>query len=147
MEDTDADAELVRRALSMAWIANPVRRLNNGSEAMAYLTHAAVAAAVGPRVPSIILLDLKLPGNTGFEILKYLKGCPAFDKSLKIVLSQLDDTRSIKEAYALGANSFLAKPLKQTELADLIVTFPGYWLIAGKPGTGAHPFTSRNASP
>jgi CheY-like chemotaxis protein len=130
--------------LALAWISNPVRRFNNGSEAMAYLSHAAVAAAIGPAVPSIILLDIKLPGNSGFEILKYIKTCPAFDKSLKIVLSQLDDTRSIKEAYALGANSFLTKPLKQSELADLIVTFPGYWLIAGKPGTGTHPFHSPN---
>jgi len=133
VEDSDQDADLVRRAFTLAWIANPVRRFANGTEALAYLTHAEAAAAIGPPVPSVVVLDLKLPGMTGFEILKFLQGRKAFEKTLRIVLSQLDDTCSIKQAYALGANTFLAKPMKESELSDLIITFPGHWVVAGNP--------------
>jgi len=66
---------------------------------------------------------------TGFEILEYLVGRPAFSKMLTVVLTSLDDTKSIKKAYNLGANSFIVKPAHQQEIRELIKTSPAGWLV------------------
>src|SRR5205823_4806443 len=88
------------------------------------------AAAGGRPVPSILLLDLKLPGMNGFEILQWLQDRTEFAKTLRVVLSQLDHLDNIKKAYALGAQSFLSKPVSQEDLHELITVFPAYWLLA-----------------
>ena len=127
VEDLDSDAELIQTALKVAGAANPVRRLINGEQAMAYLIQAEEAAAIGPPVPSILLLDLKLPGISGFEILERLRDRQAFAKMLRIVFSQFGDSNSIRRAYSLGAHSFLSKPVQSADLRGLFEMFPGYW--------------------
>src|SRR5436305_13155852 len=129
VEDSDQDAESVGRALRLCGVVNPVRRLRDGVEAIAYLVRAEELAPIGPSLPSVLLLDLKLPGLSGFEILKHLQSCPAFAATIKIVLSHIEDIHSIKHAYALGAQSFLTKPVNQTELAELVAAFPASWLV------------------
>ena|SRR5689334_14580279 len=138
VEDSNADAESVQRALKSLGVVNPVRRLINGPEAMVHLNRAEKISATTPAIPSVLLLDLKLPGMTGFEILERIQHRPAFAKILRVVFSQLDDTNSIKRAYSLGAQSFLTKPLNQSELTELIASFPGYWSLAAKPAR-SHP--------
>ena len=135
VEDTDEDARLVERALQRAGVANPVRRLRNGVEAVDYLDNAATAA-IGAPVPSILLLDLRMPLMTGFEVLESLQGRAEFAKMLRVVLSQLDDNRSLQRAYTLGAHSFLIKPVGDADLRGVIEAFPGYWSFSGKAGTG-----------
>ncbi len=129
VEDLDSDAELIQTALKVAGVANPVRRLVNGEQAMAYLSQAEEAAAIGPSVPSILLLDLKLPGISGFEILERLRDRQAFARMLRIVFSQFGDSNSIRRAYSLGAHSFLSKPVQPADLRGLIEMFPGYWMF------------------
>ncbi|SRR5258706_3626537 len=128
VEDTDSDAELTLRTLKVVGVANPVRRIPDGAEAMAYLTRLEKTSDVAAG-PSVLLLDVKLPGFTGFEILQRIKGRPALSKTLRVVLSQLDDTKSIKQAYAFGADSFLSKPVGELDLRELIRTFPGHWIV------------------
>ena len=130
VEDSDQDAESVGRALRLFGVVNPVRRLHDGVEAMGYLVRAEKVAAVGPALPSVLLLDIRLPGLSGFEILEYLQNRPAFAATLKIVLSNIEDIHSIKHAYALGAQSFLTKPINQSELGNLVGAFPAYWLLS-----------------
>jgi CheY-like chemotaxis protein len=129
IEDSDQDAESVEHAFRLFGIVNPVLRLRDGVEALEYLVQAEKVAAVGPPVPSVLLLDLRLPGVTGFEILDFLQNRPAFAATLKIVLSQVEDLHSIKRAYALGAQSFLCKPIHQSDLNNLIISFPTHWLL------------------
>jgi CheY-like chemotaxis protein len=130
VEDSDEDAEAVGVAFRRFGVVNPVRRLRDGVEGIEYLVQAEKVAAIGPPLPSVLLLDIRLPGPTGFEILEYLQNRPAFAATLKLVLSHIEDIHSIKKAYALGAQSFLSKPINQSELRDLIVAFPKYWLLA-----------------
>ena len=131
VEDSDTDAEALGCALRLLGIVNPVRRLCDGTEAMEYLVRAEKVAAVGPPLPSVLLLDIGLPGVTGFEILEYLQNRPAFAAMLKVVLSQIQDIHKIKRGYELGAHSFLSKPVNQRELHDLITGFPSHWLLSG----------------
>jgi CheY-like chemotaxis protein len=127
VEDSDADAELVRRALGRLNIANPFRHLRDGVQALAYLIQVEQAAAIGPPLPAVLFLDLKLPGMDGFEILERIQERSTFAGMLRIVLSNIDDTKSIKRSYGLGAHSYLVKPFRDADLAELIAAFPGYW--------------------
>lgn len=125
VEDTDSDAELLVRTLKLVGVANPVRRISNGAEAMSHLIYLEKTGLSA--VPSVLFLDLKLPGLSGFEILQRIQGRALLSKMLRVTLSQIDDTRSIKQAYVLGAHSFLIKPVTELDLRELIGTFPGYW--------------------
>src|SRR5260370_39873134 len=92
--------------------------------------------AIGAPIPSILLLDLKMPLMTGFEVLEWLQGRAEFAKMLRVVLSQIDDNRSLQRAYTLGAHSFVIKPAGEADLRGLIEAFPGYWTFSGRAGRG-----------
>ena len=130
VEDSTSDAELITKALRAAGVDNPIRFLSDGANAMAHLESAEHNAAIAG-VPSVLLLDLKLPGFSGFEILERLQGRKPFEQTLRIVLSHLDNIKNISRAYRLGAHSFLTKPLHPQDVNDLIAMFPGYWLLRG----------------
>ena len=142
IEDSESDAQLLQRTLKQAGVANPVRWLPSGEEAMAYLMQAVQSEGVGPPVPSILFIDLKLPGLSGFEILEEVRKLPALGKALRVVISSLEDTQSIKMAYSAGAQSFIAKPPNAVDIIELINHFPGYWELSGRGGaspTGTSP--------
>jgi len=108
-----------------------VRHVSNGTDASAYLEGAVVAARTCNKpVPSILLLDLKLPDVSGFDILAQIEGRPELAKMLRIVLSVVGDTVSVRKAYAVGANSFLTKPILQDDIDGLIKSFPRHWLLS-----------------
>jgi len=127
IEDVHSDAELLIRALNIAGITNPVRRLVSGADALIYLTYAATIAPVACSIPSVLFLDLRLPKINGLEILEQIVRIAAFAKTLRIVLSHIDDTKTIQRAYDVGAHTFLTKPIRQSDLTELITAFPGYW--------------------
>ena len=131
VEDSEADATLLKKVLKEAKVTNPLHHLSNGAEAMTRLqeTERKVAAKNGNGVPSILLLDLKLPAVSGFEILSFLRGRPAFVELLKIVVSDLEDLESIRKAYSLGAHSFLTKPVHRSDLKELIRVYPTPWVL------------------
>jgi two-component system response regulator len=131
VEDSEADARLAERTLQMAGVCNPVRHVLNGTDASAYLEGAVVAARTCNKpVPSILLLDLKLPDISGFDILARMEGRPELANMLRIVISMFGDTASVKKAYAAGAHSFLNKPILQDDLDGLIKNFPRHWLLS-----------------
>jgi hypothetical protein len=70
---------------------------------------------------------LALPDISGLRILEYLLGHPAFEKTLRIVLSNVIHLKTIERVYSLGAQCFLDKPIQAGDLLKLIEKFPGYW--------------------
>jgi CheY-like chemotaxis protein len=126
VEDSDDDAQFLQRALKEASVANPVRHLTDGAAALDYLKAQVDKPA---EMPSILLVDLKLPGASGFEILTFLQSNALFSKMLKVVVSDLRTMEDIKKVYAVGAQSFLGKPIHAQDLAELIKTYPDYWLL------------------
>jgi len=129
VEDSAVDAAQAKAALNALGIKNPIRHLLDGGEAMRFLM--ALADEPTPVPPSVIFLDVKLPWATGFEILRWMKSTSIFNQVLKVVISSLDDTTTIKDAYFVGANSFISKPISINELQELISTYPQYWTING----------------
>src|SRR3954466_10114086 len=90
VEDSASDARDVRRALKKAGVKNPIKWIDDGAKAMQYLEGVA-------EPPALVVLDLKLPGLAGFEILDFIRDDPRFTRTLRIVLSSLDDIRTVKE--------------------------------------------------
>ena len=135
IEDSESDAELLQRTFRQVGVINPVRWLTTGEEALVYLKEAIQADGIGAPVPSVLIIDLKLPGVNGFQILEAIRNLPVLAKALKVVISSLEDTQSIKMAYAAGAQTFVVKPAKPEDISELIHSFPGYWTLSGIDGT------------
>jgi CheY-like chemotaxis protein len=141
VEDGDSDALLIERALRTAGIANPIYRARNGAEAIAFLNLAA-RRVDAPDAPDslplgIVFLDLKLPDKSGFDLLQLMQNRPAFEDVTRIVISQIDDMHNIRKAYTLGADTFIAKPVHQSDVAELIRSFPENWFLVDAPRVDA----------
>ena len=131
VEDCESDAELLTRALWQLGVCNPIRVYGTGREALGCLEEMEQQAGrLGKPIASILMIDLKLPDLTGFEILEWIRKRPMFSESLRIVLSQSEEIRGIMQAYELGAHSFLLKPARSHELEELIQLYPEPWILA-----------------
>jgi CheY-like chemotaxis protein len=129
VEDNDADAALLARAARKAAITANVVRVGDGEAAIHYLegTTPYEDRSVYP-IPSVILLDIKLPGINGFELLLWLRRQPAPLNRVPIVmLTSSEQQADINRSYELGANSYLQKPDQHDGLISLLHTFHEYW--------------------
>ena len=115
VEDDDADAQFIERVGIQSPLVQSLRVLRNAEEAQVYLNgeEPYTDRAVFP-MPNLILLDLKLPMQNGFEVLRWIRSYPAFATLPVVVLSDCLDARIVRRAYELGANSFLSKPHART---------------------------------
>ena len=130
VEDLESDAALLIRCLRAAKVTNPVRQLTDGAQALAFFKDRQNASPVAiADLPSVLLLDLKLPKAGGFEVLAYTQMNVAFTEMLKVVVSDLRNIEDIRTAYAMGAQSFLHKPLNPDDLRELIAIYPEYWSL------------------
>ncbi len=129
VEDNEDDAFLMQRALQDAAIVNPLLIVQDGQEAIDYLSGAGKFAdrAQFP-IPAVIFLDLKLPLKSGHEVLAWIRGRKEFDMVVIVVLTSSSEPSDIKKSYSLGANSFLVKPPTPESLVDLARSFKWYWL-------------------
>src|SRR6201993_78205 len=129
VEDEATDATLLRRAFAKAKVMNPIVHLKNGDEALAYL------AGVGKYndrikhpIPALILLDLKMPGMTGLQLLQWMRTNREVRRIPVVVLTSDEAARTINAAYDLGANSYLVKPGDPEQVARLVETVQRYWM-------------------
>jgi CheY-like chemotaxis protein len=129
VEDDEDDAKLLHLLLTNGGIFNPVRIALSAEEAITYLEGVPPYSnrTVYP-LPSVIFVDLKLPGIDGFELLRWIKERPALKNILLVVLSATGDLPSVQAAYDLGANSFLIKPCRHADLENLIACYPTFWM-------------------
>jgi CheY-like chemotaxis protein len=129
VEDYEDDAKLLEMLLTNAGIANPVRTVLSAEQAISYLQGAPPFwDRTKHPLPSVIFLDLKLPGIDGFEFLRWLRANPQLQRSFIVVLSATGDLKSVRAAYALGANSFLVKPCREADLLNLITCYRDLWI-------------------
>ena len=130
VEDDDADAMLVGRAIRKARIAVRVQRVRDGDEAIDYLDGRRVYAdREAYPTPGVVLLDIKLPRRDGFEVIAWLRDQPTpLSRTAIVMLTSSGRAVDINRAYDLGANSYLRKPEQHNELVDLIGIFHDFWL-------------------
>ena len=129
VEDNDDDIFLMRRALKAARIANPLQVVEDGQQAVDYLSGTGIFADRDQfPFPAVVFLDLKLPLKSGLDVLDWIRKQPQFDNLVILVLTSSSEPSDLKRAYNLGANSYLVKPPTAEQLLDLAKAFKWYWL-------------------
>lgn len=133
-EDDPDDVLLTEMAFEKARLANPLQVVRDGEEAIAYLKGEGIYANRERfALPILLLLDLKMPKVSGFEVLEWLrtKSCLAA-LPVAIMTSSAHDP-DVTRAYELGADSYLAKPPDAEALLALVQRLHAYWLILNQP--------------
>jgi CheY-like chemotaxis protein len=128
VDDAPDDLFLIETAFRDAGIHDPIRTVESGEEALAYLNG---NGKFGDRskfeFPSFIITDLKMSNGDGFSVLERLRENPHWAIIPTAVLSASSDEDDIKRAYLLGAKSYLVKPQTQQKLKDMLSCFHKYW--------------------
>lgn len=125
---------MLRRSFAQVGFDTPVHYVRDGEQAIAYLAGKGRFANRGEYpLPSVLLLDLKMPRRNGFEVLEWIRDQPHLTALRTIVLTTSEDVFEVNRAYKMGAASFLTKPLNFTEFKDTIVAVHNYWLHFNKP--------------
>ena len=134
VEDKRNDADLALRAFARSKIANEIVVVKDGQEALDYLF------ATGPysgrdatSMPEVVLLDLKLPKVDGLEVLRRLRADERTRRLPVVVLTSSKEESDVVSSYALGANSFIRKPVDFLEFADAARQLGHYWLVLNEP--------------
>jgi CheY-like chemotaxis protein len=130
VEDDPADVRLIQRAFRKIEANLEMIRLTNGDDAVSYLSgDSPYENRSAFPVPSMLLLDIKLPRRSGFEVLEWVRKQRSNLRRLPVVmLTSSRHSADINRAYDLGANSYLAKPENPSQLAELASGFEAYWL-------------------
>ena len=129
VEDSADDVLLIRRAFQKANIFNPLQVVRSGEEAILYLKgESPYSNRAEFPLPSIILLDLKLTGKDGFQVLEWIRSQPPLCRLRVIVLTSSEAIYDVDRAYKLGANSFLTKPVHFDQLTQMMQAVKGYWV-------------------
>jgi CheY-like chemotaxis protein len=130
-EDNQDDVLLVLLAFKRAGFPNPVKIVPTGTEVVRYLKGVdEYSDRVEFPLPQLLLLDLQMPAMSGLEVLTWLRQQPETElKHLPaIVLTHSAYAKDVKEAYRLGANSFLSKPADFPEFVNTIKQMGDFWL-------------------
>ena len=129
VEDNPDDVELTLRALKKSRIASEVVVARDGVEALAYLFATGPYADRNPDAdPALVLLDLKLPKIDGLEVLRQMRAADRTAFVPVVVLTLSNEEQDIREAYRLGANSYLRKPVDFDRFNELLQQVGRYWL-------------------
>ncbi|MBH8563241.1 response regulator [Nostoc sp. CENA67] len=128
-EDDSNQVLLIRRALRKANLTQLLQVVSDGEAAIAYLCgEGSYADRKSYPLPILVLLDLKMPRKSGFEVLEWLKQQPELKRLPVIVLTTSTEMHDIQKAYDLGVNSYLVKPVAFNDLTAMIKLLEAYWV-------------------
>ena len=134
VEDNPDDVDLTLRAFRKNKIANDVAVAKDGVEALDYLfstgTHAGREAS---KIPTLVLLDLKLPRLDGFEVLKRIRADERTRLLPVVILTSSREEQDLVAGYANGANSYIRKPVDFDQFIEAIRQLGLYWLVLNEP--------------
>lgn len=134
VEDEKAHAELTKRAIRKAGNVNRIIVVDDGEQALDYLfNRGKYSDKVRHPTVGLVLLDIKLPGIDGIEVLKQIKEDPKLKKIPVIMLTTSDREEDIASSYGHYANSYLTKPVEFKAFEDKIMQLNSYWLLINEP--------------
>lgn len=134
VEDNPKDAELATRALKKKNLANQIVWVEDGAEVLDFiLCREKYAGRKKEQKPKVVLLDLKLPKVDGLDVLKTIKNDADLRQIPVVVLTSSREDPDIKTAYALGANSYVVKPVNIDSFLDTVANLGIYWLLVNQP--------------
>jgi CheY-like chemotaxis protein len=129
VEDNPMDVDLTLRAFKRRRVTNPVHVARDGEEALAWIPR----WEAGEETPAVVLLDLKLPRVDGLEVLRQLKSHPTLRVVPVVVLTTSAEHADVKQAYELGANSYIVKPVEFEKFMDVSEKIDLYWTVVNQP--------------
>jgi CheY-like chemotaxis protein len=132
VEDNEADAELALRAFRRRKLSNPVYVARDGEEALDYVHRRGRFAGEAP-VPSVILLDLRIPKVDGLEVLRHLKEDDIYRNVPVVVLTTSAEDRDVRRSYELGAASYIVKPVEFEKFQEVVERIDLYWMVTNLP--------------
>jgi two-component system response regulator len=127
VEDNADDAELAIRALRRKNLANGIVHVKDGQAALDLLRDGDAAP------PRLILLDLKMPKLGGLEVLKSLRADERTRSTPVVILTSSKEEPDVKAGYALGANSYIVKPVDFEKFQAAVAEVGLYWLVLNQP--------------
>jgi len=131
IEDSHEDADLAIRVLKQDNPGTRIKIVPDGAEAIKYLFDEA-DNALSHLFPKVIFLDVKLPRLSGPQVLKKLKSHVSTRTIPVVIMTSSNQEQDIVECYALGANSYLVKPINFTHYQAMIINSSRYWLNYNK---------------
>lgn len=136
IEDNDDDVRLITRALGKTVLPKRVEVARSGAEAVAYITAAPPYEDRGRYpLPVLIILDLKMPGVDGYDVLRMIRARDDLCGVTVVILTDVKETGSVSRTYDLGASVYFVKPHAGRSFADVAREIENYWL-AGREGGG-----------
>jgi two-component system response regulator len=132
VEDNEQDAELTILQLKKNNMANNMFHARDGEEALDFIFS---TGKYVQRVqhPKVVLLDIQMPKVNGIEVLEKMKGDPRTQSIPVVILTSSKEDPNIKKCYALGANSYIIKPVNFESFAKAIRDLGFYWLLLNQP--------------
>lgn len=123
VEDRLTDLDLTKRAFARRRVLNPIQEARDGEQAIAWIER----WEAGERLPIFILLDLGLPKVSGLDVLRQFKSNPVSAAIPVIVLTTSVDNEDMQEAYRLGCNSYIVKPVDFEKFMETASQIEVYW--------------------
>ena len=129
VEDNPMDVELTLDAFKEAKLLNTIHVSPNGQDALDYLFGSGMYIDRNAYpMPNLILLDLKLPGIDGFDVLRRVKAAPGLKRLPVTILTSSKEEGDRALSYDIGANSYLVKPVSFDGFLEVVRMIDGYWL-------------------
>ena len=137
VEDDEVDVKALKWAFEKLKVANPLVVARDGVEALDYLFGS--GAWIGrdlTRTPPLVLLDLKLPKLDGIEVLRRIRSDARTRMIPVVILTSSDEEQDMVRGYAVGANSYVRKPIDFNEFSEAVRVMGVYWLLLNRaPGS------------
>ncbi len=129
VDDSHLDVELTLDAFKQANLSNRIEVANDGQHAIDYLLgNNRFSDRESYPLPDLILLDLKMPGIDGFDVLERVKSTPMVKRIPVIILTSSKEQGDRALSYDIGANSYLVKPVSFTGFVEVVKQIENYWL-------------------
>ena len=133
VEDSDEDFEVLQIFMEDLAVKNPIYRCTTGDKALDFLYKNQGEEGDQSVRPSMILLDLNLPGTDGREVLQRLKQDDNFREIPIVIFTTNSNPKDIKFCYRKGANGYLIKPVETERFEKAVQAFVEYWLYTNMP--------------
>lgn len=134
VEDNPSDINLTKRAFEKGHITNNLVVAEDGQEALDYIFGKGIYANRDiSQLPTLILLDLKLPKIGGLEVLKRIRAAEIIKRLPVVILTSSKEDEDMAASYDLGVNSYIRKPIDFNQFVEAIKYLGLYWLVINEP--------------
>lgn len=136
-EDNENDIELTMSTLENFNLANDIKVVRDGAEALDYLMCRGVYEGRECTPPAVILLDIKMPKVDGLQVLAEIKSTPELKTIPVVMLTSSRQERDLVQSYAMGVNAYVVKPVDFEQFTEAIRQLGIFWALINEPAPPA----------